>query len=236
MPLATAAVVVVVVTCLASCAPARSNGPPVALAALVNASAPDSDVSGMQFCAGVLIAEDRILTAAHCVEGRDPATIDVIVSADNLCRTAPVDGTRVGVASIEPDSRADAAILALAAPVAVEVAVLAPALDGDDVELAAWGWGKDVVGGTAPCRSQRKDLVVVPLGNCGDVPPGSSTDYLCAVPAGDRNTCEGDSGGPLLTADGSLVAITASGVGCGAHDAGSYTRVAPVLSRSVTAG
>ena len=68
-PLAATAVVTAVVTCLASCVPAESDEPPVALAALVNASAPQSDVSGMQFCAGAVVAEDRVLRAAHCVEG-----------------------------------------------------------------------------------------------------------------------------------------------------------------------
>lgn len=137
------------------------------------------------------------------------------------------------VRAIWTDEREDAAVLVLKSPAPADpVAVATPEPDVGDA-LVAWGWGKDSVGGTAPCGAEPKQLDVVPTDNCADLTPEAfDRTLICAEPSGTRNTCEGDSGGPTLTTTGQLVAITASGAGCGPDDPGTYTLVGPPLQRS----
>ena len=136
---------------------------------------------------------------------------------------------------VQIDSDADAAVLTLVTPVDIAPVVTAPAGPVDGDRVTAWGWGKDSVGGTAPCRAQPKRLTVTPSSRCAGIGTTNATTYVCAVAAGDRNTCEGDSGGPVLNEHGRLVAITASGSGCLRSDPGTYTLVGPVLA-SAAAG
>jgi len=218
---------------------------PSGVAAIILASAPLDDVSASQFCTGALVAPDLVVTAAHCVEGKRADRIDVILDADNLCSPDPISGERVHVAAIEPfSSGADAALLRLVtasarhSPIALHDGELRP---GN--ELDAWGWSSSSIGGASSCRVTTRPLRAVPLDHCrleldaesaeigsdadsdrGFVPARDSVaDYLCALPTGTRNTCLGDSGGPLFTSDRhELAAITLSGRGCGANDPGLY--------------
>ena len=218
---------------------------PTGVVAIILASAPLDDVSASQFCTGALVAPDLVVTAAHCVNGKRAERIDVILDADNLCSPDPISGERVHVATIEPfSSGADAALLRLVtasarhSPIALHDGELRP---GN--ELDAWGWSSSSIGGASSCRVKSRPLRAVSLDRCrleldaeltetdavpGSGPsPGTGTnsagDYLCALPSGTRNTCLGDSGGPLFTSDRhELAAITLSGRGCGANDPGLY--------------
>ena len=228
--------IVVVSQAVAPTAPER----PLDVVAIVLASAPADDVSASQFCTGVLIARNSVLTAGHCVAARDASAINVILQADNLCSTAPIDGERVDVTEITPlSSGADAAILSItpgAQPhIPVALAVTTP--PDDAVALTAWGWGSGSIGGAAPCGVTDKTLETVPLPQCArelraetELRQGvAESTYFCALPAvGSPNTCLGDSGGPVFVEQNGerrLAGITLSGRGCGAADPGLYLGV-----------
>lgn len=203
---------------------------PASLVALINASAPSGDVSATQFCAGVLVTPTVILTAGHCVEGRAAESMNAIIGADNLCSTGEIDGARAEVERVIVDDELDGAVVILehAITESAPIQVAASFEIGDRVN--AWGWGKASVGGVPPCRSQQKALAVVEGSECEAFMGGNSPGHLCARPVGERNTCEGDSGGPVLTQDGRLLAVTASGAGCGADDPGAYTSAQALLA------
>jgi secreted trypsin-like serine protease len=200
----------------------RVDQPPPFLVALINHSAPSDDVSGTQFCSGVLVSTSEVLTASHCVTDKQPKSIDAIVGADNLCKTAPIQGHRIQINSVRLVPKLDGAILELASPAQGSSEVLRQNASIGKSTLIAWGWGKESIGGVSPCNARAKKLALVPDINCPNLSTIEFASYFCAKPAEARNTCEGDSGGPVLDSGGRVVGITTSGIGCGANDPGSY--------------
>jgi trypsin len=192
-------------------------------------------------CGGSLIAPSVVLTAAHCVadEAAKPWKLRVTAGSRTLS-----DAPTVGVASValHPLFRAetmryDAALLFLEHPVSgVRTIAMADSSPLAGATVSAAGWGETSEGATTlPDRLRSVVLTVEAKHACGRgnrIPGGYfAPSMMCAGNAG-RDTCAGDSGGPLIGSSHGhtvLVGITSFGFGCArAGHPGVYTRVPSV--------
>jgi trypsin len=201
---------------------------------VINRSANAHDVAFAQSCVGSLVRADTVLTAAHCVKDRPATGIDVIVAADNLCAGSPIDGERRHVVDVlfppaEKVTTHDAAILLLEGASTVEPVELGSLADGMTFSL---GWGKEAPAGSPECGRRVAELAPAMADDCAEAARRvgrhfSTEAQLCLRPIkGSRNTCAGDSGGPVLQRQGmklAVVGLTSWGT-CRRGDVGVYVR------------
>ncbi len=179
--------------------------------------------SGQQFCGGTIAAPNKIVTAAHCVEGSDPGSMEV-VSGQTLMSGS--DGTVSQVTDIwvHPEytdasgSGYDAAVLTLEADVQEAPAALATADDPayqPGTTSTVLGWGTTSPGGEQSDHLLKVDVPIVGNQECNEAYGGSINESMaCAgFPEGGKDACQGDSGGPLVV-DNKLIGIVSWGQGC----------------------
>lgn len=213
--------------------------------ALLNSSEPD--VYEAQFCSGVLIGEYWVLTAAHCVEGRTPAALDVAIGVFDLETFA---GSRNKVSSIQVhplynSSRLqnDIALIRLSVPSSQpKIALFAgesdeavpPSLVGEMTTAIGWGMA-DGVNWYFPEKLRQVDLPVVNNSFCNAI---YSIDLIasqiCAGFFEGKDVCNGDSGGPIMSyIDGEWLHVGLVSYGAPCRDYGGwygvYTRTSEYI-------
>lgn len=184
-----------------------------------------------QFCGASLISRDWVITAAHCVEGEPPSRLQVVVGLSDLddSSSAEIRGVR-GVyihpayADVQGDLLNDIALLLLDAPVTnIDPVAFArsPSAAVPGISVRALGWGDTLAKPRYPTELRMVDLDLVSIAFANRVYGVNRYDdrHLAAMATG-KDTCSGDSGGPLFVTDGApgdaplLVGITSFGLNC----------------------
>ncbi|XP_066516766.1 coagulation factor VII isoform X2 [Hoplias malabaricus] len=205
------------------------------------------ELGGEYKCGAIVLNNQWILTAAHCVWEIDSAQLQIIVGEH--IRSVNEDTEQIRKVSeilIHPlynhtTSDADIALLRLRRNITLGpyvVPICLPPLKGTfDRTLGAVrlstvsGWGRLAQFGPPSTVLQRLEVPRVPLEKCRAHSGLSITNnMLCAgFKEGGRDACQGDSGGPLVTLYKNtwfLTGVVSWGKGCARADMyGIYTRV-----------
>ena len=199
-------------------------------------------------CSGTVVAANLVLTAGHCAENMQSGVVNEAsgyrVTTGNVDSAAPAgerqesDVTRVIVCSCF-DRRTlvgDVALLQLSTPTTAPAVTLASSPRVATPAVFA-GWGKTFPAQEAPMQAlQWAHTMAQTAASCErETSLFSPASEVCAIDPPERRTgvCEGDSGGPLLTADPSAAGGMVE-VGVATHTTGRCGRRPRACSRAWT--
>ncbi len=211
------------------------------IAALLQAD--NTDIYQAQFCSGVLIDDAWVLTAAHCVYGKQSSELDVAVGAFDLKNFS---GSRISVKhiNIHPlydhvSHINDIALLELNQSSSQPKVTLfsgksqenlSPYLLGKMLTAIGWGMADSGTNWYYPSKLRQVNLPVVSNTYCNaSYPYTLLSSQLCAGYFSGKDVCNGDSGGPIITEiDGKQVhvGLVSYGMPCADYQGwyGVYTR------------
>ncbi|TAN46780.1 MAG: trypsin-like serine protease [Methylococcaceae bacterium] len=209
------------------------------LVAVADAKPPAKPLYDRQFCGGALIADNWVLTAAHCVEGTRPESLQVVAQIYDLTKdSGQVSAVRRKI--MHPNynrfsMNADIALLELATPLdAIPIPVLQQnlALTGQWLSIAGWG-SIDKAGNNYAEQLRETEVPIVSNATCqrayGRLDKITGNMLCAGFKEGGRDSCQGDSGGPALVEINGrwlLAGVVSFGEGCArANYYGIYTRV-----------
>ncbi|XP_066158584.1 proclotting enzyme-like isoform X1 [Euwallacea fornicatus] len=207
---------------------------------------------GRQFCGGSLIDNIHILSAAHCVahmSSWDVARLTVRLGDYNIKTNSEVRHVEKRVKRVVRhrgfDPRTlynDIAILTLDSPIDFNSMIRPVCLPSGGTRDWAGstgtviGWGSLRESGPQPAILQEVNIPIWGNLDCkqkyGLAAPGGIVEHMLCAGKDSKDSCSGDSGGPLMVENGrwTQVGIVSWGIGCGKGQyPGVYTRVEKFL-------
>lgn len=196
---------------------------PTALVAIVDASAPTSDLLAGFVCGGVLTGPTTVVSAGHCFDASGPP-MDAVVGAADLCRGGTINGDRRRITQIRREPESDYVVLTLSSPVPETPARYRPATSGTQVQEV--GWGRASRFGAIPCQPGSKDGEVAARAQCIEterhMTQWAPAHEECVDPTGQSTAaCSSDSGSPILLASNPMqfIGVVSWSTGCEGTDA-----------------
>ena len=221
----------------------RNNDSPIATGRVVggtNANRNDypyfvqlDHASGGRHCAGTLVYDDIVLSAAHCYKSNLTAVVNAYATFNNsyqgqIVRSA-VQEKRHPLYNSDTNDH-DIMVLKLSAPVPRNLVQLHPSHELPDQDLTVIGMGSTSEGGLPSTFLQEATVQAFSSTKCREQHGLEYIDesmFCAGVASGQVDTCNGDSGGPVFVKGTNLqVGITSWGRGCARQEyAGVYARV-----------
>ncbi|XP_012528116.1 chymotrypsin-2-like [Monomorium pharaonis] len=179
----------------------------------------------IHFCGGSILNDYYVITAAHCVDGRNAKDIKVVAGTINL--TQPKSEHNVVRIIIHEEYNAknswinDIALLKTDRSFEKFERVLLPpkgyVVKPNDIAVMS-GWGRLWEGGPTTVKLQRVNILIADQIYCkyiyNNIGYNVHPTQVCAYdPSIEKGSCQGDSGGPL-TVDGKLVGLVSWAEGC----------------------